>query len=64
MSSLSSAEVLRVLYDCSAIGHVYPYGNGNQTRVTFKFRNRNSAFTPTDRIILHKGLWKGLNVYY
>lgn len=64
MSSLSSAEVLRVLYDCSAIGHVYPYGNGNQTRVTFKFRNRNSAFTPTDRIILHKGLWKGLNVNY
>lgn len=64
MSSLSSIDVLRVLYDCSAIGHAYPYGDGSQTRITFKYRNRNSAFSPNDRIILHKGLWKGLNVNF
>lgn len=64
MSSYSSVDILRVLYDCSAIGHAYPYGDGSQTRITFKYRNRNSAFTPNDRIILHRGLWKGLNVNY
>lgn len=61
---LSSIDILKVLYDCSAIGHVYPYGDGSHTRITFKYRNRNSSFTPNDRIILHKGLWKGLNVNY
>lgn len=61
---LSSVDILRVLYDCSAIGHAYPYGDGSQTRITFKYRNRNSSFTVNDRIILHRGLWKGLNVNY
>lgn len=64
MENCSSVDILRVLYDCSAIGHAYPYGDGSQTRITFKYRNRNSAFTPNDRIILHKGLWKGLNINY
>lgn len=61
---ISSVDILRVLYDCSAIGHAYPYGDGSQTRITFKYRNRNSSFTVNDRIILHRGLWKGLNVNY
>ena len=64
MTGRSSVDILRILYDCSAIGHAYPYGDGSQTRITFKYRNRNSAFTPKDRIILHKGLWKGLNVNF
>lgn len=64
LSNMSSIDILKVLYDCSAIGHVYPYGDGSHTRITFKYRNRNSSFTPNDRIILHKGLWKGLNVNY
>ena len=59
-----SNSVLNVLYDCSAIGHAYPYGNGGQTRITFKYRNRNSSFNKSNRIILHKGLWKALNVNY
>ena len=53
---LSPDSVLNVLYDCSAIGHAYPYGNGGQTRITFKYRNRNSSFNKSNRIILHKGL--------
>ena len=56
--------VLNVLYDCSAIGHAYPYKNGRETRVTFKYRNRNSSFNKENRIILHKGLWKALNVNF
>lgn len=57
-------EVMKVLYECSAIGHTYSYDGGNTNRVTFKYRNRSSAFNPEDRIILHKGLWKALNVNY
>ena len=64
IESLSPDSVLNVLYDCSAIGHAYPYGNGDQTRITFKYRNRNSSFNKSNRIILHKGLWKALNVNY
>lgn len=62
--SLSSVEILKVLYDCSAIGHAYPSGDGSQTRITFKYRNRHSSFSQSDRILLHKGLWKGLNVNF
>ena len=57
-------EIMRVLYDCSAIGHTYSYNGGKTYRVTFKYRNRSSSFVPKDRIILHKGLWKALNVNY
>lgn len=64
IESISPDTVLNVLYDCSAIGHAYPYGNGQQTRITFKYRNRNSSFNKSNRIILHKGLWKALNVNY
>ena len=64
LETLSPDSILNVLYDCSAIGHAYPYGNGDQTRITFKYRNRNSSFNKSNRIILHKGLWKALNVNY
>lgn len=57
-------EVMKVLYECSAIGHIYSYDGGSTSRVTFKYRNRSSAFNPDDRIMLHKGLWKALNVNY
>lgn len=64
IESISPDTVLNVLYDCSAIGHAYPYGNGEQTSITFKCRNRSSSFNRNNRIILHKGLWKALNVNY
>ena len=56
--------VLKILYDCSAIGHIYAYKDNKKSRVTFKYRNRTSTFTPQDRIFLHKGLWKALNVNF
>lgn len=61
---ISVDSVLSVLYDCSAIGHAYPYMDGKETRVSFKYRNRNSSFNKRNRIILHKGLWKALNINY
>lgn len=62
--NLNVDAILNVLYDCSAIGHAYPYKDGKETRVTFKYRNRNSSFNKSNRIILHKGLWKALNVNF
>ena len=57
-------DIMRVLYDCSAIGHIYSYDGGGTSRVTFKYRNRFSSFSPDEKIMLHKGLWKALNVNY
>lgn len=54
-------EVLRTLFDCSAIGNVQ-HRPGGSTHYTFSFRNRQSKFTKAERILLHKGLWKSLNL--
>lgn len=55
-------DIFSALFDCSAIGHVYKSQFGDQTQYTFKYRNRNMSFNPNDRIILHKGIWKSLNL--
>lgn len=57
-------HVLEVMYNCSAIGHVYTFAEDNSNRITFKYRNRNSTFTTRNKIILHQGLWQALNVNY
>ncbi|MET3436777.1 hypothetical protein [Sphingomonas sp. 1185] len=54
-------DVLRTLFDCSAIGNVQHRSGGN-THYTFSYRNRQSKFTKAERILLHKGLWKSLNL--
>jgi hypothetical protein len=65
LKSYDLVEIMKILYDCSAIGHYYEYTkSGKPIRYTFKYRNRASAFNPSDLIILHKGLWKALNVNY
>lgn len=55
-------EILKVLYDCSAIGHVHFYKEFNGTRVLYKYRNRHTSFLKEDKILLHRGLWKAMNV--
>lgn len=62
LANIDSFEIMRVLYDCSAIGHTHYYKENGSTRVLFKYRNRASTFNPKDKILLHKGLWKALNV--
>lgn len=64
LRGIDADEILKILYECSAIGHVYSYNGGRISRVTFKYRNRFSSFVQQDRILLHKGLWKALNVNY
>ncbi|MBQ5979525.1 MAG: hypothetical protein IJL58_05850 [Bacteroidales bacterium] len=64
LKGVEADEIMKILYECSAIGHSYSYNGGRTSRVTFKYRNRSSSFNPEDRIMLHKGLWKALNVNY
>ncbi len=52
-------KMLRVLFNCSAIGNVQR--SGSQRFYTFKYRNPNSSLNKEDGIMLHKGLWKALN---
>jgi hypothetical protein len=49
-------ESLKYLFECSAIGNV------DRNYFTFRYRNRQSAFSPTKRIVLHFGMWKAFNV--
>lgn len=62
--NLTAEYTLNVLYECSAIGNIYEYDDNGTQRITFKYRNRNSSFNRRNGIILHRGLWKGLNINY
>jgi hypothetical protein len=53
-------SILDILYQCSAIGNVKE--RNGKCFFSFKYRNRHSQFQPDEGIILHKGLWKGMNV--
>lgn len=61
-NGIDSLEILKVLYDCSAIGHTHYYKEYDGTRVLFKYRNRATSFEKNDKILLHRGLWKAMNV--
>lgn len=63
-NNVTPMDVLKVLYDCSAIGHIHFYKEFNGTRVLFKYRNRSTSFDKSDKIFLHRGLWKAMNVSY
>ena len=53
-------SMLRVLFDCSAIGHIYTNNRGRE--VTSSKHNRAQArFDPNHDMIIHRGLWKPLN---
>lgn len=54
-------EVLRVLFDCSVVGNVVAKPGGGRY-YTFRFRNRAAAPNPDEMFILHRGLWKALNL--
>lgn len=49
------------LFNCSALGNVMKRPGGNE-EFSFKYRNHNASFNDSERIILHKGLWKALNL--
>ncbi|WP_146083583.1 P-loop ATPase, Sll1717 family [Rathayibacter sp. AY1C7] len=53
-------RMLNALYDRSAIGT--RTSSRALEKFSFKFRNRNSVLGYTDHIILHRGIWKAMNV--
>lgn len=54
-------DLCHILFECSAIGHIENRPSGN-THYSFKFRNRQSSFSEKDRVLLHRDLWKALNI--
>ena len=54
-------EISQALFNCSALGNIQ-YAQGGKTYYTFKYRNRHSVFNENESIMLHRGLWKALNV--
>jgi len=53
--------ILEVMFDAGAIGNVRKLKSGARI-LTFRFRNRNSTLNLSEPLILHKGLWKALNL--
>lgn len=61
LSGAALERVLNALYDCSAIGNKWGTPSGSN-RYEFKFRNKNSTLDKSKTIVLHRGLWKALNL--
>ncbi|EOA56192.1 hypothetical protein HMPREF1214_03421 [Bacteroides sp. HPS0048] len=61
---LNLESIFRVLFECSAIGHIVVSRDRSSSLIYFKYRNRNMSFNSRDRIILHKGIWKALNIEF
>lgn len=54
---------LRALFECSAIGNIqHRPGNKGATFFSFKYRNRNSHLNMRQQMILHRGVWKAMNL--
>jgi hypothetical protein len=52
--------VLRHLFECSALGTLDR--RGGKTFFTVKYRNRNAVLDLAKTLILHRGMWKALNL--
>jgi hypothetical protein len=60
-NNLPLERVIRALFECSAVGNVHNRPSGT-TYYTFRYRNRNSTLNLDDRLILHRGMWKAMNL--
>lgn len=54
-------RILRALFECSAVGNIQ-HRSGGARFLTFRFRNRHATFNLKERILLHRGLWRALNL--
>lgn len=59
-SSSTLMAICNAMFDCSAIGNIDH--KGKSTHYSFKYRNRLSSFNKTKRLMLHRGLWKAMNI--
>jgi hypothetical protein len=60
-AELDLPGIVTALFECSAIGNIH-HERRNQHMYYFKYRNRNSTLNLDDTLILHKGLWRALNL--
>jgi hypothetical protein len=60
-ADLDVERICEILYEASAIGHIDRRPSG-ANHFSFKFRNRHSSFNPNRRIVLHRGIWKAMNL--
>jgi hypothetical protein len=58
---LDLAYIVRCLFESSGIGNVQNRPTGT-TYYTFKYRNRNSTLNLDERLTLHRGMWKAMNL--
>lgn len=56
----SLLPICEAMFDCSAIGNIT--NHKGFTHYSFKYRNRFDSFNPDKRIMLHRGLWKSMNI--
>lgn len=61
LSAERVSDVVQALFQCSALGNIQ-HRPGGTTFYTFKYRNRHSSFNEGEDIMLHRGLWKALNL--
>ena len=63
-ASVDLSSMIAALFECSAIGNIHSRRGkkGDTTYYTFKYRNRNSTLNLEDRLTLHRGMWKALNL--
>ena len=62
LSSERILDIVEALFQCSALGNLHHRPSGT-TFYTFKYRNRHSPFNESENVILHRGLWKALNLF-
>ncbi len=61
-AQLDPMRTLEYLFECSAIGNVRGGEDDDDYRFSFKFRNRSAIFNPNERITVHRGICKALNL--
>lgn len=62
-NELDLSGLVAALFECSAIGNVNRVRATRGTMYyTWKYRNRNSTLNLDDQLLLHKGMWRALNV--
>jgi hypothetical protein len=61
VGSVDLDVLAHTLFECSGIGMFDDSGSGRPI-VTFKYRNRTAMLIPGNRMLVHPGAWKALNI--
>lgn len=62
--NISDEKILNILtsfFECSALGNITKRPS-DAAYFTFRYRNTHSTFNSNEKIMLHRGLWKALNL--